>query len=357
MRYRDRGFTLVELLVVIAIIGVLAAILLPAVQAARGAARKTECTSNLRNLTQGIQSFEASKNFMPPIAKQIDNSQWVSGFVYSILPTIERAVLRDEIDRLISEGSAVPVDAGARDFHLATLSPASIKILNCPSNPTFGDGGSGYVANGGHKDLLDGRGVLDYAANGAFSFEAMGTKYRTTLDQISAKDGTSLTVVVSENARFTQTQEYPPLEWRNPSDWRPVQIQSVTHFQDSVELPHSMIWDSRIDGPETTGQVTSRIEQVNPGFLNSNVGPIASEPSSPRLYSGYVENSSPSSFHTGGFVTGFADGHVQFLTQQMDYRVYARLLTSDGRSISVWDRSRPSQINYQHIQLAESDME
>ena len=60
-----RAFTLVELLVVIAIIGVLVALLLPAVQAAREAARRANCQSNLRNLGLAVLNFEGSKKALP----------------------------------------------------------------------------------------------------------------------------------------------------------------------------------------------------------------------------------------------------------------------------------------------------
>ena len=65
-RSRNVGFTLVELLVVIAIIGVLVALLLPAVQAAREAARRTQCANHLKQLGLGGQNFADVKGFFPP---------------------------------------------------------------------------------------------------------------------------------------------------------------------------------------------------------------------------------------------------------------------------------------------------
>ena len=63
---RRRGFTLVELLVVIAIIGVLVALLLPAVQSAREAARRSQCQNNIRQAAIGILNFESAHNELPP---------------------------------------------------------------------------------------------------------------------------------------------------------------------------------------------------------------------------------------------------------------------------------------------------
>src|SRR4051812_32567571 len=65
MRTVNRGFTLVELLVVIAIIGILVALLLPAIQAAREAARRAQCSNNLKNLSLAVLNFESGKKRLP----------------------------------------------------------------------------------------------------------------------------------------------------------------------------------------------------------------------------------------------------------------------------------------------------
>ena len=68
-RRHSPGFTLVELLVVIAIIGILVALLLPAVQASRESARRTQCTTNLKNLSLALQNYHDVHKHFPPAAK------------------------------------------------------------------------------------------------------------------------------------------------------------------------------------------------------------------------------------------------------------------------------------------------
>jgi prepilin-type N-terminal cleavage/methylation domain-containing protein/prepilin-type processing-associated H-X9-DG protein len=92
-RALDQGFTLVELLVVIAIIGILVALLLPAVQAAREAARRTQCANNIRQLALGVLNFESSKKEFPPGGKSFNNLSWRC----YILPYIEEQAIYDEL--------------------------------------------------------------------------------------------------------------------------------------------------------------------------------------------------------------------------------------------------------------------
>jgi len=104
--YRRTGFTLVELLVVIAIIGVLVALLLPAVQAAREAARRTQCANNLRNLALGLLNYHDQRgNFPAPASVRPNSNDFIlqdnrlfSNWAIEILPHIEQQNLSDRFD-------------------------------------------------------------------------------------------------------------------------------------------------------------------------------------------------------------------------------------------------------------------
>ena len=115
-----RGFTLVELLVVIAIIGVLVALLLPAVQAAREAARRSSCQNNLRQISLATQNFHDTSNELPAVRLQ-GGDGWASYFVL-IMPYMEQANIQSQWD-LTLKYSAQPVAARQ----------AQVKSYYCPS--------------------------------------------------------------------------------------------------------------------------------------------------------------------------------------------------------------------------------
>ena len=95
---RTRGFTLVELLVVIAIIGILVALLLPAIQAAREAARRTQCTNNLKQINLGLNNYHDTFRIFPPGAWNYANRGNGLAWTVFILPFLEQQTVYEEFE-------------------------------------------------------------------------------------------------------------------------------------------------------------------------------------------------------------------------------------------------------------------
>src|SRR3954454_12704095 len=110
-RYSRKAFTLVELLVVIAIIGILVALLLPAIQSAREAARRSQCANKMRQLSLAVLNYESSRKELPPagIARVMKDPKFgvdifnpLSGtrfsWIIEVLPYMEEQSLSDKFD-------------------------------------------------------------------------------------------------------------------------------------------------------------------------------------------------------------------------------------------------------------------
>ncbi len=141
------GFTLVELLVVIAIIGILVALLLPAVQAAREAAHRATCQNRLHQLGLACLNFETTVKKLPPAAGRVDpnvttiRADW--GYLIFILPYIEQQALYDKIDRnydWFTPQNQTVVFTPVEDFKCPSHNPIEPVDLYGPGN----SGGFGY---------------------------------------------------------------------------------------------------------------------------------------------------------------------------------------------------------------------
>ncbi|MGL4595423.1 MAG: DUF1559 domain-containing protein [Thermoguttaceae bacterium] len=155
------GFTLVELLVVIAIIGVLIALLLPAVQAARESARRMQCTNNVKQIGLGIHNFHDTRNGLPPIVPFVSKGS----FLAEIYPYIEQQSLYDLLTR---PGSLLALPNGINgDGWFANLSSDVQKGFKVPMYlcPSRRGGESGVIGKDTVANKNDSAGPqCDYAA-------------------------------------------------------------------------------------------------------------------------------------------------------------------------------------------------
>jgi len=284
-RHAGRGFTLVELLVVIAIIGVLVALLLPAIQAAREAARRVSCINNMTQLGISVHNYEFHHEVLPPGVINPDGpirsepiGQHVS-WIITILPYFEQNALYSKFN--IALGAYAPENAQVRSAQIGTLF--------CPSYPGTDYNDDETIAYGTYAACYnDSEAPID-AKNNGLMFLNSRVRYSDIFD------GSSNTLLLSE--------------YRYPEE--------------------NLGW---VSGTLATLRNTSVIEKSRPRFARDVADPNTPEqpevPPDPFFVGGF------SSAHAGGVNAAFADGSTRFLSSQIDptiLRLYGN--RSDGEII------------------------
>ena len=237
---RKRGFTLIELLVVIAIIGILIALLLPAVQQARGAARRIECTNKLKQIGLALHNYHATHNAFPPgrlFPDRMDAGNINTGYYTSystispstwygnksvhlfILPYVDLGNSYNMIDWSASSSPRMTSGGAPAHPNYAAFNTAA-GIYLCPSDANTGrmitennyrynfGGSTPYGGATDWSDNTDTSGVfngLSVLGNGAFT-------YGQALSTANFIDGTSNTVMFSERTKgsgFDANSELP----------------------------------------------------------------------------------------------------------------------------------------------------
>lgn len=273
-----RGFTLVELLVVIAIIGVLMGLLLPAVQSAREAGRRVTCTNNQYQLALAASRFNDAQGFLPGWRNSLimNSGTLFPSWPVMILPFAER----NDIYRAWQQGMT---------------SAPYVSNFVCPSTPpdSMTNPILAYAGNCGTGNSVKANGVMVDNVTPGTAASRLG------LDEISAEDGTAMTLIFSEKC-ISGTAGLVTFQWNT----NPI-----------ASAPNPFFAGNSATAMPGFGLVgTAAVSRI---INNSALGPPG-------------QASQPSSNHPGGAVVAFCDGHTGFLKDSVAQNVYGRLVTPDG---------------------------
>lgn len=312
-----RGFTLVELLVVIAIIGILVALLLPAVQAAREAARRAQCTNNLVQLAIAIHNYESANRVYPPgtieATGPIQNVAlgYHHNWIEQLLPYLERGVAYDHIDRSVSVYD--PKNAPVRDLNISGLL--------CPSSWSASAGYSSYAAV--HHDV---EAPIDVDNHGVF-FLNSAVRYT------DVSDGASQTLFLGEKLILSGD-----LGWlsgtrstlRNTGT--PINAdQAVRRVVGGMSGPPSTMVGDNFYGKEgidsfdtlaaspAEGEGASSSTTEAPESVAAASPIVDGRPTTPTAVGGF------SSDHPGGANFAFGDGSIRYITGTIDMQIFQQL--------------------------------
>ncbi|PHR87705.1 MAG: prepilin-type cleavage/methylation domain-containing protein [Blastopirellula sp.] len=335
-----RGFTLVELLVVIAIIGILIALLLPAVQQAREAARRMSCTNQLKNLTLGLHNFHDTYDRLPPgqandiapFGTKTSGGGWGSSWIVYVLPQVELGNIYDGM--IFTGGSGW---GGNANNNKNATAGSKLNLLHCPSSPlkelcTNPHGGGKLSASTyvGISGVVNNFGVLNEPRNaqpggatnccsgGIMSWGGVFYPHSET-NFTDITDGLSNTALLGEQSDFVRT------------------INGEKKDRRSSGLHGFIIGTSKGSEPRTnwsgdlrqfsTSTLRYRINQMK-GWANGN-GNCASE--------GICQNASSNlpfnSTHPGGSQFALGDGSIRFIAETIEDAALARLCTRDDGEV------------------------
>lgn len=298
MKQSSRGFTLVELLVVIAIIGILIALLLPAANSIREAARRTQCSNNIRQLAMATLMFEDRMDRYPGAFEKFPNpdpSKPPLLFTWSVL-------LLNDLEQ-----------PAAWYSYLNDVEPdVRLSVFVCPTDPTIvkENAQSSYIANHGvHGTCWD-----DLPSNGPYLNRAAHPHQVCRVRDI--RDGLDSTVFLSENI---QALKYDEFGWNGFNDDGEIDPAFLAEKSDLKWNPIFQ-WFAMNNPPFGA--------RINEDKYNESLATPVEKAIRAR----------PSSCHPAGVVVAFGSGRIKFIRDQIDYIVYQQLCTPFGGGSAMPNR-------------------
>ncbi len=336
MRSKRTAFTLVELLVAIAIIGLLVALLLPAVQAAREAARRSQCTNNCKQIGLGLQNFHAAKRCFPPgyvdgnvnPSSTPDNDLGPSwGWAAYLLPYVEENTTYQQINFSQPVGAAVNATAAARP----------LALYQCPTDPLqdaiaiYDSSQSKILATVAHSNYVGCNGWVECFANAGGNYQASNDGGAAEDGDVGVMSGTGAlgTGVFYRNSRITAAKVTDGLSKtifvgerssnHSPSTWTGAVAGGLCPAWMAGQTPNSPPPGVAYDNADFG-------EALVLGHGNASHVPCADFP----IYD-------PDTFYSMHLGQGanflFGDGSVQFITSEVDPWTYQYLCTIAGGEV------------------------
>jgi len=337
MRNSSRGFTLVELLVVIAIIGVLVALLLPAVQAAREAARRAECLNKLKQLGLATQNYHDTNRQLPPGAQSCCLGTWVP----YLLPFLEQgnAIAEYEFPNFKKiQGFELAYQQNISSAYFSTIEPdfspggnvlvsqRQYDSLNCPSDGevSFKDGIhqaslGNYVGNFGNTIRLVSTGeedtmVLKRGTPEEVRFGGAPFRFFETLEELKLREPRfkEITDGLSNTMLFSETVKQPGRDLRGAIWW------GFGAGYTSYLPPNSFEAD-RMQAEANCDQDT---KDVHPRCADPIGNPLE-----------HKSIAAARSWHPGGVQVAMCDGSGKFVSDDVDLRAWQGAGSTYGEEI------------------------
>jgi len=309
--FRSRsGFTLVELLVVIAIIGILVALLLPAVQAAREAGRRSQCVNNLKQLALGCHNIHDTVKRLPydSSPESGDSPTWGMGgnnwsWIARVLPAIEQQPLY----MAANIGGSPPNTLSASAAQIATQIPG----LLCPSDSSASEGPRTNAA-----DLSGPIGQTNYKGCSGANWQWGESRYNPGLQA----DATDQNGLGNGNGLFYRGDGKKKIGLAKITDG------TSNTFMVGEDVPKFSLWCSWPYSNNAVGTCA-----IYPNSKAPDGRWYSSSVNTPQYaFTDWQNTYSFRSMHPGGLQFAMADGSARFISETIDVVLYRRLATTSG---------------------------